>query len=294
MLSRSINYFLAVAEHRSFTRAATALYVSQPALSQQIRRLEESLGTQLFDRTGRATCLTDAGEVYFRFARRARQDLEEGKRAIHDVVDLSCGSLRVAVTPTFTTYFIGPLIESFHDLYPDITLALREMPQIQMEPLLVDNELDVGIAFDEVRSPDIDAEPLLSEMLALVVGRDHRFAQCKTIGVSALNDESMVLLTAEFATRVQIDRYFRQSDIRPRIRMEANSLGAVIEIVRHTGLATLLPANIASDRDDLVAIELTPSELRRTAVLLQRKGAYRTVAARAFIELAHACAGGRR
>ena len=294
MLSRGINYFLAVAEHRSFTRAATALYVSQPALSQQIRRLEESLGTQLFDRTGRATCLTDAGEVYFRYVRRALQDLEEGKRAIHDVVDLSCGSLRVAVTPTFTTYFIGPLIESFHDLYPDITLAIREMPQIQMEPLLVDNQLDVGIAFDEVRSPDIDAEPLLSEMLALVVGRDHRFAQCETIGVSALNDESMVLLTAEFATRVQIDRYFRQSDIRPRIRMEANSLSAVIEIVRRTGLATLLPANIASDRDDLVAIELTPSELRRTAVLLQRKGAYRTVAARAFIELAHACGVGRR
>lgn len=108
MLSKCINYFLAVAEHRSFTRAATALYVSQPALSQQIRRLEESLGTQLFDRTGRVTCLTDAGKVYFRYARRAQQDLEEGKRAIHDVVDLSCGSLRVAITPTFTTYLVGP------------------------------------------------------------------------------------------------------------------------------------------------------------------------------------------
>lgn len=186
------------------------------------------------------------------------------------------------------------MIESFHDFYPDITLAVREMPQSQMETLLVDNELDVGIAFDEVWSPDIDAEPLYSETMALVVGRDHRFARCKTIGVGALNDESMVLLTAEFATRVQLDRYFRQSDIRPRIRMEANSLGAVIEIVRRTGLATLLPANIASDRDDLVAIELTPSELRRTAVLLQRKDAYRTVAARAFVELAHVCGAGKR
>ncbi|WP_232441021.1 transcriptional regulator CynR [Burkholderia ubonensis] len=283
-----------MAEHRSFTRAATALYVSQPALSQQIRRLKESLGTLLFDRTGRATHLTEAGEVYFRFARRALQDLEEGKRAIHDVVDLSCGSLRVAVTPTFTTYFIGPLIESFHDLYPDVTLAIREMPQSQMETLLVENDLDVGIAFDEVWSPDIDAEPLHSETLALVVGQDHRFARCETIGVGALNDESMVLLTGEFATRVQLDRNFRQSNIRPRIRMEANSLGAVIEIVRRTGLATLLPANIASDRDDLVAIEPTPSELRRTAVLLQSKDAYRTVAARAFVELAHPCGAGKR
>ena len=289
MLSRCVNYFLAVAERRSFTRAATALYVSQPALSQQISRLEESLGTQLFDRTGRVTCLTDAGEVYFRFARQAPQDLEEGKRAIHDVVDLSCGSLRVAITPTFTTYLVGPLIESFHDLYPNVMMTIREMPQVQMETLLVDNELDVGIAFDEVQSLDIETQPLLSEVLALVVNRDHRLAQCRMTGVNMLNEESMVLLTSEFVTRAQIDRYFRQNRIRPRIQMEANSLGTVIEIVQRTDLATMLPASIAINRDDLVAIELTPSELRRTAALLRRKGAYQTMATRAFIELAHAC-----
>jgi len=289
MLSRCVNYFLAVAEHRSFTRAATALYVSQPALSQQISRLEESLGTQLFDRTGRVTCLTDAGEVYFRFARQALQDLEEGKRAIHDVVDLSCGSLRVAITPTFTTYLVGPLIESFHDLYPNVMMTILEMPQVQMETLLVDNELDVGIAFDEVQSLDIETQPLLSEVLALVVNRDHRLAQCRMTGVNMLNEESMVLLTSEFVTRAQIDWYFRQNRIRPRIQMEANSLSTVIEIVQRTDLATMLPASIAINRDDLVAIELTPSELRRTAALLRRKGAYQTMATRAFIELAHAC-----
>ena len=289
MLSRCVNYFLAVAERRSFTRAATALYVSQPALSQQISRLEESLGTQLFDRTGRVTCLTDAGEVYFRFARQAPQDLEEGKRAIHDVVDLSCGSLRVAITPTFTTYLVGPLIESFHDLYPNVMMTIREMPQVQMETLLVDNELDVGIAFDEVQSLDIETQPLLSEVLALVVNRDHRLAQCRMTGVNMLNEESMVLLTSEFVTRAQIDWYFRQNRIRPRIQMEANSLSTVIEIVQRTDLATMLPASIAINRDDLVAIELTPSELRRTAALLRRKGAYQTMATRAFIELAHAC-----
>ncbi|OJA25250.1 transcriptional regulator CynR [Burkholderia ubonensis] len=292
MLSRGINYFIAVAEHGSFTRAATALYVSQPALSQQIKQLEETLGTQLFDRAGRVTSLTDAGEVYFRYARRALQDLEEGKRAIHDVADLSGGSLRVAITPIFTTYLIGPLVESFHDLYPNITLTVREMPQAQMEPLIVGNEIDVGIAFDEIRSPEIDAEPLLVEMLALVVNQDHCLARDRIIGVDALNDESMVLMTSEFVTRVHIDQYFLQHNIRPRIRMEANSLSAIIEIVRRTRLATLLPASMASNRGELVAIELAPSELKRTAVLLQRKGAYQTAAARAFIELALECADG--
>jgi LysR family transcriptional regulator, cyn operon transcriptional activator len=286
MLLRHINYFLAVAEHHSFTRAATALHVSQPALSQQIKQLEETLGAQLFDRTGRTTRLTDAGEVYFSYARRALQDLEEGKRAIHDVSDLSRGSLRVAVTPTFTNYLIGPLVEAFHNLYPNVTLTVREMSQERMEELLVDDELDVGIAFEEVRSPDIDSQPLLVETLALVVGANHPLAKRRKIGLKALNNESLILLTPEFATREQIDRYCRQNDIRPRVLMEANSLSAVIEIIRRANLATLLPAKIASAREELVSIALDPMLLERTAVLMQRKGAYQTAAARAFIDLA--------
>ncbi|PLV21396.1 transcriptional regulator CynR [Pseudomonas guariconensis] len=291
MLARHIQYFLAVAQHQSFTRAATALHVSQPALSQQVRQLEESLGAQLFDRSGRTTRLTDAGEVYLRYAQRASQELQEGKRAIHDVGDLSRGSLRVAVTPTFTTYLVGPLVEAFHGRYPNITLNVREIAQEYMEELLLSDELDVGIAFEEVHAQDIDAYPLLVETLALVVGVKHPLAGQHAIGPEALNAESLILLSSEFATREQIDRYCRQHDIRPRVQMEANAISAVIEVVRRTTLSTLLPATIALAHDELVAIELDPLRLQRTAVLMQRKGAYQSAAARAFIEVATEVAG---
>ena len=286
MLARHLQYFLAVAQHHSFTRAAAALHVSQPALSQQVKQLEESLGAQLFDRSGRATRLTDAGEVYLRYAKRAEQELLEARRAIHDVGDLSRGSLRVAVTPTFTSYLIGPLVEAFHARYPNITLNLREIAQERMEELLQADELDVGIAFDEVHSQDIDSRPLLVETLALVVGRAHPLATARSIGPQALNDESLILLSAEFATREQIERYCRQHGIRPQVRMEANAIGAVIEVVRRTTLSTLLPANLAQAHDDLTAIALDPLRLQRTAVLMQRRGAYQSAAARAFIEVA--------
>lgn len=286
MLARHIQYFLAVAEHHSFTRAAAALHVSQPALSQQVKLLEESLGAQLFDRSGRTTCLTDAGEVYLQYARRASQELREARRAIHDVSDLSRGSLRVAVTPTFTTYLVGPLVEAFHARYPRITLNVQEISQERMEDLLLAGELDVGIAFDEIRSPDIESLPLLIETLALVVSRTHPLAQAKSIGLEALSGESLVLLSTEFATREQIDRYCRKHGIKPKVLMEANALGAVIEIVRRTTLSTLLPAKTAYAHDDLMAITLEPERLQRTAVLLQRIGAYQSAAARVFIELA--------
>lgn len=287
MILRHINYFLAVAKYESFTRAAASLYVSQPALSQQIKQLEETLGTTLFDRSGRSIKLTDAGAVYARYAQKALQDLEEGRRAIHDVQNLSRGALRIAITPTFTTYLIGPLIKDFHHSHPNVTLSVQEMSQEKMEKQLLDDEFDVGIAFADVRSSDIEAQTLLIETLALVVNKNHVLAQHQAIDLQTLSAQSLVLLSHEFVTREQIERYCRQHDIQPKVLMEANSLSAVIEIVRNTQLTTLLPSNIVSNRDELVAIALAPSLLKRTAVLLQRKGAYQSAAASAFIKLAH-------
>ena len=287
MILRHIKYFLAVAEYQSFTQAAASLYVSQPALSQQIKQLEEGLGTTLFDRSGRRVTLTDAGDVYARYAHRALQDLEEGRRAIHDVQDLSRGALRIAITPTFTTYLLGPLIKAFHTRYPSLTLSVQEMSQEQMEKQILDDEFDVGIAFEDVQSADIDTQTLLIETLALVVSKHHPLAKQMAIDLPTLNAQSLVLLSREFATREQIEHYCRQHDIAPNVLMEANSLSAVIEMVRHTQLTTLLPSNIAHNYDELVAITLAPSLLQRTAVLLQRKGAYQSAATKAFVALAH-------
>jgi LysR family transcriptional regulator, cyn operon transcriptional activator len=287
MLLRHIRYFLAVAEHRNFTRAAEALHVSQPTLSQQIRQLEDTLGTPLLDRSGRTIQLTDAGAAYVRYAQRALQDLEAGRRAIHDVRELSRGSLRVAMTPTFTAYLIGPLLAQYNRRYPNITLNIFEMPQERIEGLLSEDALDVGIAFDETHSPDIEALPLFVEALAMVVGKSHpHVANREALTLHEFGSEALVLLNEEFATRHYIDRYCRQHGVTPRITMEVNSISAVIELVRRSALATLLPAAIVREHSELFLVDLNPALPQRTAALLLRKGAYRSAAAEAFIELA--------
>ena len=287
MLLRHIRYFLAVAEHRNFTRAAEALHVSQPTLSQQIRQLEDTLRVQLLDRSGRAIQLTDAGAAYLRYAQRALQDLEAGKRAIHDVQELSRGSLRLAMTPTFTAYLIGPLLEKYNRRHPNITLNILEMPQDRMEALLNEDALDIGIAFSDTQSPDIETQVLFVEVLAMVVGKSHPYAKkCAPLTLREFESEALVLLNEAFATRHYIDRYCRQHGIVPRIAMEVNSISAVIEIVRRSALATLLPAAIARAHGELCLVDLEPALPQRTAALLLRKGGYRSAAARAFIALA--------
>jgi LysR family cyn operon transcriptional activator len=287
MLLRHIRYFLAVAEHRNFTRAAEALHVSQPTLSQQIRQLEDTLRVQLLDRSGRTIQLTDAGAAYVRYAQLALQDLEAGKRAIHDVQELSRGSLRLAMTPTFTAYLIGPLLEKYNRRHPNITLNILEMPQDRMEALLNEDALDIGIAFSDTQSPDIETQVLFVEVLAMVVGMSHPYAKKRApLTLREFESEALVLLNEEFATRHYIDRYCRQHGIAPRIAMEVNSISAITEIVRRSTLATLLPAAIAREHGELRLVDLEPALPQRTAALLLRKDAYRSAAARAFITLA--------
>jgi LysR family cyn operon transcriptional activator len=288
MLLRHIRYFLAVTEHQNFTRAAEWLHVSQPTLSQQIKQLEEALGAQLLDRSGRAVRLTDAGVAYVQYARRALQDLEAGKRAIHDVQELTRGDLRLAMTPTFTAYLVGPLVQRFNARYPGINLKVTEMNQDRIEALLAQDDLDIGIGFTETRSVDIESQAWFSETLALVVGKGHPYAsRGKSLSIKEFEKESLVLLSCDFATRGHIDRHCQAQGIKPRIAIEANSISGIIGIVQHSDrLATVLPDAIARKQEGLFPVELGVAMPPRTVALLRRKDAYRTAACRAFVEMA--------
>ena len=282
---RHLRYLLAVAEHGNFTRAAEDLHLSQPTLSQQIKQLERTVGAQLLDRTGRSVRLTDAGTVYVDHARRALRELSAAERAVHDVEDLARGHLRLAVTPTFTAYLIGPVAAELRSRHPGITLTLTETTQDLIESGLLADEFDLGIAFTGPHLGGIDATALFTETLSLVVGsRRAGSAQCSPLAVQNLADQDLALLTVEFATRRHIDAYLRENRISPRIMVEANSIQAVIEIVARTGLATVLPDAITHDHPQLVPVPLAPT-LPRTVVLLRREHAYQSAASRAFTQL---------
>ncbi|MFI6053861.1 transcriptional regulator CynR [Streptomyces violascens] len=282
---RHLRYLLAVAEQGNFTRAAEELRISQPTLSQQIKQLERTVGVQLLDRSGRSVRLTDAGETYAHYARRALRDLAAAERAVLDVADLSRGSLRLAVTPTFTAYLVGPLVAELHTRHPGITLDVRELAQDRIEAGLLADELDLGIAFDGPHLPGIEATALFTETLGLVVGAPA--PECGKLAVRDLGERRLALLSGDFATRGHIDAYLGRHRVTPRIAVEANSIQALAEIVRRTPLATVLPDAVTHDHPHLVPVALDPPLPARTVALLRRESAYRSAAAREFTRLTH-------
>ncbi|MFF1339906.1 transcriptional regulator CynR [Streptomyces sp. NPDC058290] len=290
---RHLRYLLAVAEHGSFTRAAEELHLSQPTLSQQIKQLERTVGVRLLDRTGRAVRLTDAGAAFVPYARRALQDLAAAERAVLDVADLSRGSLRLAMTPTFTAYLLGPLAAELHARHPGITLNVKEMTQDRLESALLADAVDLGIAFRGAHLPGVGATDLFTESLGLVVGPAHPHeGRSEPLPVSELAACPLALLSGDFATRTHIDAYFHRHRVAPPIAVEANSITALTEIVRRTGLATVLPDALTRDHTPLHPVPLAPALPARTVVLLRRESAYESAASRAFASLARQWADG--
>lgn len=288
---RSLRYLLAVAEYGSFTRAAEALHVSQPTLSQQIKHLEESLGAQLLDRSGRTVRLTDTGEVYLRHARRALGELDAGTRAINDVQDLSRGSLRLGWTP-ITDYLACSLLVKFNSLYPGITLSTFEMPQDDIEAAVAEDRIDVGIVFSgpllaEAPPGEIETKMLFKETLCLAIGNAHpRAGQRERMSAQEFGQEPLVLLNADFALRHHIDRYCHEHGIAPRIAMETDSLSVIIEMIQVGPLATVLPNTIIRTQCGLYSILLSPEMPHKTITVICRKGSYKSPACLAFIALA--------
>ncbi|TPG78235.1 transcriptional regulator CynR [Pseudomonas arsenicoxydans] len=286
MLLRHLRYLLAVADHGGFTRAAEALHVSQPTLSQQIRQLEETLGVSLFDRTSRTVKPTDAGAAYIECARRVLVELEAGKRALHDVKDLSRGTLRLAMTPTFMAYLVGPLVRDYVARFPNIHLEIFELSMDDIEAGLADDSLDIAIAFNEVRNADIESIPAFTETLGVMVGRDHPLYDSQlALSAEELAQLQFALLTPDFITRTRINEYFAQEQITPKVVIEVNSVSTLLEVIRYTAIATILPEAIASQERALRKIPLLGDAPTRGAALLRRKNNYHSAASVAFMNL---------
>ncbi len=288
---RALQYLIAIVEYGSFTRAAEALYVSQPTLSQQIKHLEELLGAPLLDRSGRTVRLTNAGEIYLRHARRAWGELKAGTRAIHDVLNLSRGSLRLGWTP-ITDHLTCCLLENFNSCYPGITISTLEMPADDIEVAVDEDRIDVGIAFTkpipiESLSSEIQERVLFEEMLCLTVGNAHpRAGQEEPMSTQEFGQESLVLLSDKFALRRIIDKYCLESGITPHITIETDSLSVIIEMIQVGSLATILPKSIIHTQCGLYSIMLAPTLPLQAITIIYRKTGYRSPACLAFIELA--------
>jgi DNA-binding transcriptional LysR family regulator len=285
-----LEYFVAVAEEASFTRAAGRVHVAQPGVSAQVRRLESELGQQLLDRSGRSVRLTEVGSAVLPFARAALDAVANARLAVDDLAGLVRGQVTVGMVSGCALPVLAELLAGFHDRHPGVAIALVEDNSDRLVERLRDGRLDLAlIGWAEQTPADIDSVVLVDEELVAVVAPGHPLAGAGAavgaITIRQLRDLPLVSLPRGTGVRAALDAACAAAGFTPRIVFEASALPMVVELAgRGLGLA-VVPASIPNGPGIL---RITNPQLRSRLELAWPSAPAANPAARALIEKARA------
>jgi LysR family cyn operon transcriptional activator len=284
---RHLRYFLSVAETQNFTRAAERVGISQPSISQQIKDLEDRLGTPLFARLGKRVRLNEAGRLFQLHAERVLLKLDEACESVGQIVALASGRIEVGVIPALQLAWVPPVLEQLTREHPGIVVALHELPSREIETEVEAGRLDLGLGIVADRSPNLTLEPLLSQHLQLIVPRGSAFDTGRSLEVKDLDAVPLVLMPVAFDMRQLVEAVFRYAGLRPRVAFEIETVDSTLQAVLRTQRPAILPPIVLQGREhlDLCAVPLVSDAPPLVFGQLWPRGTDPTPAARLFGEL---------
>ncbi len=244
---RQLHYFIAVAEERSFSRAALRLHVSQPPLSTQLKALEDELGVRLLDRSNRGVSLTAAGQVFFDEVRAVLARLERGKAMARNAGQGEVGSLSIGFVSIADYGLLPPTLKEFRSRYPGVEVQLHELTTDAQIREIRASRLDLGIGLGPIDATDLSFEPVTREVLVLAAPTGHRLlADDKAVDLRLLANESFIIPPRDIAPGLfdLIISQCRNADFAPRITQQARQMQTVISLVACGMGFALVPASV--------------------------------------------------
>nr|WP_275949598.1 LysR family transcriptional regulator [Nevskia ramosa] len=248
---RQLKYFIAVAEERSFSRAALRLHVSQPPLSTQLKALEDELGVRLLDRTNRGVSLTAAGQVFFDEMRAVLARLERGKEMARNAGRGDVGTLSIGFVSIADYGILPPALKEFRSLYPGVEVHLHELTTDAQVREIRAARLDLGIGLGPLDAPDLHFEAVAQEQLMLAAPTGHRLSRGdKAVDLKTLANESFIIPPRDIAPGLfdLIIGECRAAGFAPRITQQARQMQTVISLVACGMGFALVPASVQNLR----------------------------------------------
>lgn len=287
---KQIEYALALADTGSFTRAAQRCHIVQSALSHQVARLEQALGTQLFERGPRRVRLTPAGEAFVLSARAA---LEATQRIAEDVA-AACGQVRgrlsIGEISSLTELDLVDLLAGFHRQYPQVDIRWLIGKSELMIADVRERRLDVAFIGVWPGEPLLGVEYLLlaEEELVAVLPPQHPLAASERLALASLEGQPLVDFQAGTAARRQTDEAFAAAGLAHRVQFEVGTIRLVEKFVQRGLASSLVPARIAEQFQGVVSVPVSDAPVRNLYAIWSKTP---TPAARAFIELLYVGTG---
>ncbi|HEU5401705.1 MAG TPA: LysR family transcriptional regulator [Terriglobales bacterium] len=284
--------FLAVAQEKSFSRAAQRLHRTQSAISQTISRLEEELGETLFDRSSRDGTLTDAGHLLVEYSEELLNLRSEAHDALAELRQLHQGKLVIAANE-FTVLCLLPVLNEFHRLHPTIKIQVQRTLASQIQRLVVNHNVEFGILSFKPDDEQLSSMVFYRDQLVFVVYPSHPLANAKNVSIRDLGAESFVAHNVVSPYRVKVIEAFKESKTALNMNVELPTLESIKEFVRMgSGLAMVPRITVEDDlrRGDLVEVPINELRLERQMRIVSREGAPMSHAGRAFLKVCESAA----
>jgi DNA-binding transcriptional LysR family regulator len=249
--------FLQVARNGSVSRAAEALFITQPTLTARLHGLERELGTALFLRTPRGMRLTDSGRAWTPFAERALRALVDGRDALEQLKTASSGHLVVAAAPAVSTYLLPELLERFVETHPRVDVSVRTGHSEDVVELVVRDEVQLGIG-RTIRHPDLELRPFHTEVLVLVCAPDHRFSKCRAVTLDDVAAQKLIMFDRTSSYYEITQRAFLSAGVKLRGLMDLDSIEAAKKMVERGMGVALLPATAVAQEAASGSLSVVP------------------------------------
>ena len=283
---RQLQVFEKVATHLNYSRAAEELYLSQPAVSMQIKQLEGHIGLPLFEQMGKKVFLTEAGRELYHYSRNIAQQLAEMEAMFDEMKGLGKGRLTLSVVNT-ANYFIPQLLAKFCKLHPGINVTLQVANRAAVLKQLADNNTDLAIMGQPPDDLDISAEPFMDNPLVVIAAPDHPLARLKRVKFAQLAQETFLSREPGSGTRSAMERVFAERHIQPRISMEMETNEAIKQAVQAgmgLGILSLHSIELELKAKRLVMLKVKHFPLLRHWFVAHRSNKRLSGAALAFKE----------
>lgn len=287
---RQFKVFEMVARHLSFTRAAEELFLTQPAVSMQIKQFEDNLGLILFERLGRKIYLTEAGKEIYRLSREITVKLEETASIIDEIKGSDGGHLVVSVAST-VQYFAIRLLAGFRQHYPNVNLSLKVTNRKNLLQLLEQNETDIVLMGTPPDNCDLKYEFLLDNPLVIIAPPYHPLQNQKNIALETLKDHTFLMREQGSGTRTSVEKFLAEKGVSLSASMEMNNNSAIklgVEAGLGLGIVSSHTIDAEIEAGRLVVLNVESFPLMRKWYMVRREGKRLSVMGCAFEEFVRA------
>jgi len=271
---RQLKVFESAARHLSYTRAAEELHLSQPAISMQIKQLEESVGLPLFEQIGKKMHLTSAGREMHTYSQSIGQLLDEAESVIEELKGVSRGTLAISVATT-ASHFATRLLAAFSRRYEEVTIRLDITNRASLREQLEANQPDLVIMGQPPEGVEVESEAFMQNPLVMIAPANHPLAKEKNIPLKRFEDEHFVVRESGSGTRSSIQRFFDQHGVSFHTGIEMSSNEAIKQAVEAglgLGIVSIHTLELELQTGILVILDLQDFPIMRNWHIVQRSG----------------------